>query len=245
MHAPATFTGKPIALGGTQGRTAATGLGGVYILENYVKAKKLVRKNLTIAIQGYGNVGYHFAYNAFRLGYKIVAVSDSGAAIHVPHGAQPDLVLSEKQKGEWKSYKKITNEELLSLDVDILVPSALENAIHEGNAKHIKAKAIIEMANGPVTPAAEEILLKNKVDILPDILSNAGGVTVSYYEWVQNLYGRIWNKDRVNEELKQTMDNAFREVHAIKIQKKLSYREAAYLVGVKRVVDAMLLRGRD
>ncbi len=243
-HAPGTFTGKPIELGGSLGRTEATGRGGVHILENYAKTKKLNPKKTTIAIQGYGNVGYHFAYNAFRLGYKIIAISDSKSAVFAPHGIQPDLMLTEKEiNGTWVNRDMITNEELLALEVDILVPAALENAIHIGNAKNVKAKAIIEMANGPITPEAEEILLKKNVDVIPDVLSNAGGVTVSYFEWAQNLNGYYWTYDEVDKRLKEKMDNAFKAVYEIREKYKISYRQAAYLLGVKKVIDAMILRG--
>jgi len=143
-----------------------------------------------------------------------------------------------------KDHELITNNELLALKVDVLVPAALENAIHERNVKDIKAKVILEMANGPTTPEADAILSSNEVDILPDVLCNAGGVTVSYFEWVQNLHGYRWTKEKVNSELKVIMNEAFNSIYKTVKAKKISYRKAAYVLAVKRIVDAMILRGR-
>lgn len=250
-HAPATFTGKPIELGGSLGREEATGQGGVYILQNYIKYKKRLPKKTNIAVQGFGNVGYWFAKLASDLGYKIVAVSDSSGGVYKSSGLNIDKLKNLKESlgsfvevAKSKNFKFISNEDLLALKVDILVPSALENAINFKNPKNIKAKVIIEMANGPVTPDAEEFLIKNKVDIVPDVLSNSGGVTVSYFEWVQNLHGYRWSKEKVNEELKIIMDQAFAEIQKVVEQKKISYRKATFSLAVKKIVDAMMLRGR-
>src|SRR3989304_7090570 len=229
-QAPATFTGKPLELGGSQGGEEATGLGGFYILKDYLKTlrvgnhkgletKKLKNKKTSIAVQGFGNVGFWFSKFASDAGYKIVAVSDSSAGVYNPAGLNIDDLNDYKKSGgsfnQFKSkskFKIITNEDLLKLKVDFLVPAALENAITESAAKEIKAKTILEMANGPTTPEAEVILVKKKIDILPDVLCNAGGVTVSYFEWVQNLSGYNWLKDEVNEELKKIMDKSFSEI---------------------------------
>jgi glutamate dehydrogenase len=252
-HAPATFTGKPIEMGGSLGREEATGQGGVYVLQKYVQAKKIYSNKVRLAIQGFGNVGYWFAKLASDLGYKVVAVSDSSGGLFSSKGLNISKVTKLKESyGSFKyayeknksEFKFISNEELLTLNVDILVPGALENALTQDLAKKVKAKVVLEMANGPTTPEAEEILLKKKVDILPDVLCNAGGVTVSYFEWVQNLHGYSWTKERVNEELKAIMEKAFTEIYEVAKSKKISYRQAAYVLAVKKIIDAMILRGR-
>lgn len=251
QHAAATFTGKPLELGGSLGRTEATGQGGFFVLQCYAKKQKLIPAKTRIAVQGFGNVGYYFTRFADAAGFRVVAASDSSGALFDNKGL--DFERTAKLKEEYGSFKAasenvnvkfISNEELLALDVDILVPAALENAITEVNAMNIKAKVILEMANGPTTPEAEEILLPKKVDILPDVLCNAGGVTVSYFEWVQNLHGYRWDLRRVNEELKVIMDESFEEIFKVVKSKKTSYRKAAYLLAVKRIIDAMILRGR-
>jgi glutamate dehydrogenase len=250
-HAPATFTGKPVELGGSLGREEATGLGGFFVLSSYAKIKKLVLKKTTVAVQGFGNVGFWFSKFASDAGYKVVAVSDSTGGIYNSKGLDIEKMARLKRDlgsfaeiGKGKTYKFISNEDLLLLAVDILVPAALENAIDEKKAKDIKAKAVLEMANGPTTPEAEEVLLTKKVDVLPDVLCNAGGVTVSYFEWVQNLHGYKWGKERVNDELKALMDNAFDDVQVVVNKKKTSYRKAAYSLAVKKLIDAMMIRGR-
>lgn len=251
-QAPAAFTGKPIALGGSLGRTEATGQGGVFTLLAYVKKNKLVRSKTTIAVQGFGNVGYWFSYLAQKEGFKIVAVSDSSGAIYNQKGINLDKAKELKEKyNSFKEalkyfkggYKFLNNEELLALQVDVLAPAALENAINSNNASSIRAKVVLELANGPTTPDAEEILLANKVVVVPDVLANAGGVTVSYFEWVQNLHGYKWTKERVNGELEKKITSAFNDVYEIVKVKKVSYRKAAYILAVKRIIDAMYLRG--
>jgi len=250
FQAPATFTGKPVELGGSQGRTEATGLGGLYTLENYVRKKEIKKERIEIAIQGFGNVGYWFAKFASAAGYKVVAISDSSGGVYNPKGLDVDKLTKLKNEyGTFLNLPKsgyqslITNHELLSLPVDILVPAALENTITKDNAKDIKAKTVLEMANGPTTPEAEDILLKKGIDILPDVLCNAGGVTVSYFEWVQNLSGYYWGVVEVNEKLKKIMDKSFSEIYEMKKKKDISFRQSAYTLAVKRIIDAMILRG--
>ena len=232
QHEPGVITGKPIELGGSLGRTEATGLGGFYILEQLRKTWKgrILPKNITLAVQGVGNVGSWFIDYAKKAGYQIVAWSNS-------------------KGGEYRN-KKITNEELLELPVDVLVPAALENVITKDNAGKIKAKYIIEMANGPVTPEADEILHRRGIISIPDVLANAGGVTVSYFEWCQNNMGYYWEKDEVFSKLKVIMDKAFMEVWQIYQTKKslsasrrINPRMAAYILAVDRVVKAMKMRG--
>jgi glutamate dehydrogenase/leucine dehydrogenase len=241
----ATFTGKPLELGGSEGREEATGLGGVFILEKLVEALKLNPKQTTLAIQGFGNVGYWFARHAAKRGYQVVAISDSKGGTFVEGGLDPVKALAHKrEKGSVSQFgKSITNEQLLELEVDILVPAALENAIHKDNAGKVKARAIIEMGNGPVTPEADPILAKNNVLIVPDVLANSGGVTVSYFEWVQNLQGYYWTHEEVIDKLQPLMEKAFIEMWTAKEKHQLDGRMATYLTAVQRVVDAMLLRG--
>ena len=249
-HSPATFTGKPIELGGSLGRTEATGLGGFYVLESYAKVRNLKPQRTKIAIQGFGNVGYWFAKYAEDAKYEIVAVSDSSSAVIRENGVDVQELYEFKKANnsfselKGKHYDLISNDELLELNVDILVPAALENAINNKNVKSVQAPVILELANGPVTPEAEKALLDNGVDVLPDVLANAGGVTVSYFEWVQNLHGYRWTKEKVHEELKKIMDRSFEEIYQIKQDKHISYRKAAYFLAMKRVIDAMKLRGR-
>ena len=253
----ATFTGKPLEFGGSQGREEATGLGGVYILEKLAQKMGWKRRQeITIAIQGFGNVGYWFAYHADKLGFKIVAVSDSRGGIYVESGLDPIKTLEcKKESGKIQKCgcdknhceadlgRPISNVELLELEVDVLVPAALENVITVENASKIKAKAIIEMANGPTTPEADKILADKQIILIPDILANAGGVTTSYFEWVQNLQGYYWSKAEVLSKLKPLMENAFEKMWELKEFHKTDGRTATYLSAVKRVVDAMMTRG--
>jgi glutamate dehydrogenase/leucine dehydrogenase len=240
----ATFTGKPLTMGGSEGREEATGLGGVYILEELKKQLGWTdRSKITIAIQGFGNVGYWFAQHAYDLGYTVVAVSGSKGGTYVPHGLNPAEALAEKQHGGFRSGQLISNEELLELDVDVLVPAALENVITAENVARVKAKVIIEMANGPVTPEADEVLHQRGVVQIPDVLANAGGVTTSYLEWVQNLHGHWWSRDEVLAKLKPLMVDAFNQMWQMRQKANQTDRMATYMIAVKRVVDAMMLRG--
>ncbi|MBT4123810.1 MAG: Glu/Leu/Phe/Val dehydrogenase [Candidatus Pacebacteria bacterium] len=252
-----TFTGKPLALGGSEGREEATGLGGVMVLERLIEKMGFdYKKNVSIAIQGFGNVGYWFAKHAAERGYNVVAVSDSKGGVYVPEGLNPDKTMECKRANgsvvkclcneklcDMKNGKVITNEEVLELDVDILVPAALENVIHKDNASKVKAKAIIEMANGPITPEADKILSKNNIILVPDVLANAGGVTVSYFEWAQNLQGYYWTRQDVVEKLLPLMENAFSDMWEMKEDHKVDGRMATYMTAVKKVVDTMILRG--
>jgi glutamate dehydrogenase/leucine dehydrogenase len=240
---PGVITGKPVELGGSLGRTEATGLGGFYVLEQLVKVKRLNRKQIKIAVQGYGNVGYWFSYFAHKAGYRLVAISDSRGGIYRAEGLDPDKVMDHKQKTGsvvgFKGTKRVTNEDLLEMRADVLVPSALENVINKGNVGSVKAKYIIELANGPVTPRADKALFKQGVIAVPDVLANAGGVTVSYFEWLQNVKGQRWTKEKVFKELKKIMDKAFMEVWQVFKEKGGGMRLAAYMLAVDRVVKAM------
>lgn len=254
----ATFTGKPMGLGGSEGRDEATGLGGAFILEKLSSVLGWKRKkDITIAVQGFGNVGYWFAHHADRLGYKVVAISDSRGGVYLETGLDPAKTLAcKKNSGKVQDCmcnksvcqnvlgKKITNAELLELPVDVLVPAALESVITKQNAPKIKAKQIIEMANGPTTPEADEILDRKGILVIPDVLANAGGVTTSYFEWVQNLQGYAWTKAEVLAKLQPLMESAFDRMWALKTQTQKSARMATYAQAVKLVVDALILRGR-
>lgn len=250
-HAPATFTGKPLALGGSLGREEATGQGGVFVLQNYAKKERFAPEKTILAVQGFGNVGYWFSRLASALRFKIVLVSDSSGGVYNQKGLNIiKIKLAKDQYGSFVEANKklklsfIKPEEVPMVKCDILVPAALENAITRQNANRVKAEVILELANGPTTPEAEEILIKKGVEILPDILCNSGGVTVSYFEWVQNLSSYRWSFRRVNRELKVIMDRAFEEVYALAKTKKTTFRKAAYLIAVKRIIDAMIIRGR-
>jgi glutamate dehydrogenase/leucine dehydrogenase len=240
---PAVITGKAVDQGGSKGRTQATGLGGFYVLEKLADKEKLALKETVIAVQGIGNVGSNFANFAEQRGYKIIALSDSRSGVYNADGLDVDSVLDYKQThGDLKNYpngEQISNQELLTLDIDILVPAAVENVITKENADQIKAKYIIEMANGPTTPKAEEILLNKDVLIVPDVLANAGGVTVSYFEWYQNINEENWTEEKVNQKLKQVMDDAFEQVWAKMKYYQTSFRMGAYALALDRVSSAM------
>jgi len=241
----AVFTGKPIENGGSQGRTEATGFGGVYVLEEVVKSKAVdLAQNAKIAIQGFGNVATYFAEAAAKLGFIVVAMSDSKGAVYNESGL--DLEKLKEHKKQTRSVKGfegatgISNSELLKLYVDILVPAALENVLTGENAENIKAKLIIEMANGPTTKEADEVFAKNNVIVIPDILANSGGVAVSFYEWYQNMHGEEWSKEGVLEKLNGQMSKAFDDVLKIKQEYNTTYRNAAYIVGAKRIIEKMI-----
>lgn len=249
-HEPGVFTGKPIELGGSLGREEATGQGGVYVLEQLAKKMSWKPQEVTIAVQGIGNVGFWFAKLATELGFVVVALSDSRGGVvatDMKKGLDVDAVFAHKKKTKsvkgFPGTKDIANAELLELPVTVVVPAALENVISQENADKIQAKAIIEMANGPVTPEADAILKKKKILSVPDVLANAGGVTVSYFEWVQNLHGYSWSKEEVAAKLKPLMVHAFDQMWTVYKEKSVDLRMATYLGAVKRVVDAMLLRG--
>ncbi len=242
------ITGKPLPLGGSAGRGDATARGGIYCLREWGKASGFNLKGATAAIQGYGNAGtFGHKLGEEILGLKIVAVSDSRGGIYNPDGLKYDEVIAHKQKtGKVSGFpgaKEISNEELLELDVDVLFPSALENVITDKNAGNIKAKVSVELANGPTTPEADKILHNNGVYVIPDFLANAGGVTVSYFEMVQNSYDYYWEEDVVHERLDRKMTAAFHAVHDTAQEHKVHNRLAAYMVSIKRVAEAVSLRG--
>lgn len=244
VETPAVITGKPLADGGSKGRDKATGLGAVYALESYLDhsfAEASEGKKLTIAVQGFGNAGLHFAELAHPE-WKIVATSDSKGAIYNPDGLNiSDLI---KHKEETKSVidfngaKNITNEELLALEVDVLVPAALNSVITEKNWENIKAKTIVEIANGPISLPESKKLAEAGITIIPDVLANSGGVVVSYFEWRQNLDKENWETDDVNTKLKDKIRSAFDSLWETSVKYKLDLRTAAYVLAVARILEA-------
>ena len=248
QHDPAILTGKPLELGGSEGREAATGLGAVYCIREAAKHLKLDTKNLTAAIQGFGNVGKFTAKHLSELlNVKVIAISDSSGGIYSEKGINVEEAITFKAKtGKLSSFpntKNITNEELLELSVDILVPSALENQITVKNADKLKCKILAEAANGPTTPDADDIINKKNIFLIPDFLCNAGGVSVSYLEWVQNRSGHYLTESQVFKRLDKIMTKAFNAVLQFHIGNKIPMRLAAYVLAVKKVADAMTARG--
>ncbi|HNP72844.1 MAG TPA: Glu/Leu/Phe/Val dehydrogenase [Kouleothrix sp.] len=244
---PAVVTGKPINVGGSQGRVEAPGLGLVYVLRESSRALSLDITGAKVVIQGFGQVGSVCARVLDELGAQVVAVSDSQGGIYNPHGLPISDVLAYKHRtGALRDFAEadnVTNAELLELPCDILIPAALENQITEANANKIKARVIGEAANGPVTPAADAVLYDNGVFVIPDILAGAGGVTVSYFEWVQGLQEFFWTEREVNAQLERVMVNAFQNVLRKAHERRLSMRTAAYLLAVERVAQSTLTRG--
>jgi glutamate dehydrogenase (NAD(P)+) len=244
---PGCVTGKPISVGGSEGRNEATSLGADICAREACKQLDMKIKGATVAVQGYGNVGWNAAKIAHGWGAKILAVSDSMGGIYCKEGLNPFKVYEHKQKTgsvvNFKGSEKMTNEEVLQTKCDILIPAALENAITGTNADNIKAKIVAEGANGPTTPEADKILREKKILLIPDILANAGGVTVSYYEWVQNLEREHWPLDEVNEKLETKMVKAFNDVYNVSRKEKCDMRLAALMLGVGRVADAIKTLG--
>jgi glutamate dehydrogenase/leucine dehydrogenase len=243
-HEPAVITGKPINLGGSKGREIATSLGGFYILEESLKEFNLDVKS--VAIQGCGNVGGNIALFLWKNGYKVVGISDSKGGIYDENGLDIEKVLEyKKEKGVLNGFgaKEITNKELLELKVDVLIPAAVENVITKENVGRIKAKMLLELANDPTTQEADEILNKRGTVVIPDVLANAGGVTVSYFEWVQNKQGFYWEEDEIKEKLKKKMVKAFKEIKEVSEEFKVNLRLAAYILAIKRIAEAIGERG--
>ncbi|AJF61097.1 TPA: Glu/Leu/Phe/Val dehydrogenase [Candidatus Woesearchaeota archaeon] len=244
-HSPGVITGKPLELGGSKGRSFATSQGGAYVLREYAKLHNIIPEKTTVAVQGFGNAGSHIAEILEGWGYKIVAVSDSRGGVYDKNGLNIKSLLEHKEKtGAVKGFAaEISNEQLLELDVDILVPAALENQITKENADRIKAKVILELANGPLTPEADDILAKKKTAVLPDVLANAGGVTVSYFEWVQNLYSYYWEEPEILEKLERIMVKSARDIFDSAKKYKTTMRTGAYILAISRILAAEKLRG--
>jgi glutamate dehydrogenase (NAD(P)+) len=240
-------TGKPLTIGGSLGREEATARGGLFCLQSALARKGLAMEGLKVAVQGFGNVGSFFAKFVSELGATVVAISDSTGGIYNAGGIDVAAAFAHKRTGgslsDLKGGDPISNDELVLLECDVFAPCALEQVITEANADRVKARIIMEGANGPVTPAADEILEANGVLILPDVLANAGGVVVSYFEWVQGLQEYFWKEDEVNDRLNDIVTRAFDETWATYESRKVSMRMAAYGLAVQRVAEATVTRG--
>jgi glutamate dehydrogenase/leucine dehydrogenase len=244
----AVLTGKPIALGGSLGREQATGRGGLICLDRIAHHRGWSRDRIGIAVEGYGNAASWFSILATQLGYRIVAVSDSRGAIHNPEGLDPRAVLEHKRESGsvvgFKHADDLAGEDLIGVACEVLVPAAMEEHIREDNADLVRGNLVLEVANYPTTPAADDLLKTRGVTVIPDILASAGGVVVSYLEWVQNLSRESWTEDRVNQRLAELMNQATDRVLARANEKGLTHREGAYEIAVERVAEAEGLRGR-
>ena len=247
-HHPGVITGKPIALGGSQGRGDATARGGIYAVREAAKALEMDLKGASMAIQGFGNAGQHAArIGEGLIGMKLVAATDSKGGVYNPNGIDAKALIDHKiRTGSLKGFADtdaITNKELLELETPVIFPAALENVITKENASKIRCAILCELANGPTTPDADDILYEKGIFVLPDFLANAGGVTVSYLEQVQNTYNLYWNLDEIHFRLKDTMRRAFESVYEMSRNNAIHMRNAAYLVAVARVAEACKLRG--
>jgi glutamate dehydrogenase (NAD(P)+) len=244
---PESVTGKPVEIGGSEGRAEATSRGVVHCIKEAAKSLNWKLKDATVAVQGFGNVGYNAAKMMHEIGCKVVAVSDSAGGIYCSKGFNPKDVRVHKLKTgsviNFKDCLNITNEELLETKCDILIPAALGNQIKKSNAGKVKARMVAEGANGPTTPEADKILYEKGVCLIPDILANSGGVTVSYFEWVQNLTREHWTLQEVNSKLETKMNKAFDDVYTLSRKEESDMRTAALMLGVGRVAKAIKTLG--
>ena len=244
---PAVITGKPIGLGGSLGRDAATGRGALFVLDRIARSRRWTREHIRVAVEGYGNAGAWFAQLAHQMGYRVVALSDSRGAIANPEGLVPHDVLEHKQRtGSVVGFKHgddLDGDDLMAVECEVLAPAALERSIRTDNAERVRANLVLEIANHPVTPEGDALLHDRGVWVVPDILGSAGGVTVSYLEWVQNLQRERWTEDRVNGRLKELMESATELVLDHADEDGISLRAAAYEIAVERVAKAGRARG--
>jgi glutamate dehydrogenase (NADP+) len=256
QHCPAVITGKPVSMGGSVGRDDATARGGYYCLKELETKREWDPSQITVAVQGFGNAGQHIARLLHADGYRVVAVSDSKGGVYKQEGLHiPSVIYTKQQSREVKAVycegsvcetveaQSITNEELLALDVDVLIPAALENVITAKNAQEVRAKVILELANGPVNAAADAVLEQKGALVIPDILANAGGVTVSYFEWAQNNSGVYWELAEVHQRLKRIMTREFSHVYHLMERYATSMRTAAYIHGVSRLKETIQAQG--
>ncbi|MFX1280219.1 MAG: Glu/Leu/Phe/Val dehydrogenase [Promethearchaeota archaeon] len=246
---PGVVTGKPIEIGGSVGRNSATGMGLYFVIDAMCNKLNTKLESQSIVVQGFGNVGGWIAKLLYERGCKILAVSDISGGLYSPEGLEVEKLLEWTQKGNYLkdykevNYKLITNTELLGTKCDILIPAALENQITKENVENINCKIILEGANGPTTPEADRVLFDKGIFVIPDILANAGGVCVSYFEYVQDIQSYFWDLDRINEELKRILIEAFEDVYKIFKERNIPLRTAAYILAVSRIAKAYDLRG--
>lgn len=251
-NAPGVITGKPLELGGSKGRDTATAQGGVFLLEDYIEQLGKTPTETTVSVQGFGNAGFHAARILHALGYKIIAVSDSSAGLYNEEGLDPMRLYDLKKKyktfafiplEELGSTTFLTNEQVLEITCDVLIPAALDRQIHAENADKIQAKIILELANGPTTPEADAILESKGIVVIPDVLANAGGVTVSYFEWVQNIQNYYWDAEEVHQKLQRQIIHSFHDILRFAKEHSVSLRKAAFVLAIQRISKAMELRG--
>ncbi|HYY79046.1 MAG TPA: Glu/Leu/Phe/Val dehydrogenase [Actinomycetes bacterium] len=246
---PGIVTGKPIAIGGSEGRRGATALGVMYCLFMALRERGLQPSDVTVAIQGYGKVGSAVALFLHDAGCKVVAVSDVRGGVHNARGLNPQALSRHRRAtgsptvSTYPGADRISNEELVGLDVDVFIPAALEGVIRGDNVDQVKASIMVEAANGPTTPAADKVLNDRGCLVVPDVLANAGGVTVSYFEWVQDIQAYFWSEDQVGQRMRRVMERAYEEVSAFAQERGLSMRQAAQVIGIGRVADAHATRG--
>jgi glutamate dehydrogenase (NAD(P)+) len=244
---PGVVTGKPVAIGGSRGRAGATSRGVMYIVFSTLKSLGIVPEEVSVAIQGYGKVGGHAAQLLHDAGCRVVAVSDVEGGLYRERGLDPEAINRHKREAGgvtgFPGAETLSNADLLEIECDVLIPAAVEGVISVKNADAIKAKVVCEAANGPVTFEGDKILNDRGIFVVPDILANSGGVTVSYFEWVQDIQAYFWSEEEVNERLRQILEQAFREVHDLAIDKGMTMRQAAHWIGVGRVAEAHLTRG--
>ncbi len=246
-HVPSVVTGKPIELGGSRGRSYSTSFGGILVLEEAMKKKGVDKSGVGIAIQGFGNVGENAARILHERGYKVIAVSDSKGGIINREGLDIPAIMQHKNKAgsvvDFAGCENITNDELLTSDCDILIPAALSEQLNKDNAEEVKAGIVLELANAPTTVDADNIFTDKNIMLIPDILANAGGVVVSYFEWVQNLNNDYWEEDKVLEKLEKIMVTSFNDLYVLCREENCGLRRAAYQLAIKRILSAERLRG--
>jgi glutamate dehydrogenase/leucine dehydrogenase len=246
-YVPGIVTGKPLAVGGSKGRIAATGQGGLFALDEHMRREVKVPEQISIAIQGFGNAGQHFARLAQERGYRVVAVSDSKGAILNQAGLDVQALAEHKsQTGSVAGFAgsdQLDPNTILEVAAEVVVPAALENTLTEQNAPNVKAQVVLELANGPTTPEADVILANKGVRVIPDVLANAGGVAVSYFEWVQNKTGKYWSYDEVRAQLEKLMIAAYTDVRAEAEASQISYRNAAFAMALRRLAEARQAKG--
>lgn len=246
---PGVVTGKPIEIGGSVGRETATGMGLFYIIESLCNKENWDLKSSKVVVQGFGNVGGNIAQILYEKGVKIIAVSDVSGGLYDEQGLNIAKLLEWRDNDgllrdyEDKNYLYVSNEDLLTIKCDILIPAAIENQINHLNAEKIKCKFIIEGANGPTTPEADEILRRRRITVVPDIIANAGGVCVSYFEYIQDIHSYFWKLERINQELKNILVNTFDEIYKISKEDDVTLRTAAYMIAMSRLAKAIELRG--